>query len=473
MKRGGQGRGEIFLLQNIKKIHFIGIGGAGMSAIAKVLLEMGYVITGSDLNETETVNKLKRSGAKIFTGHSRENIHDAEAVVVSTAISENNPEVQGAKEQGIPIFHRSDMIAELMLKYHGIAVAGAHGKTTTTAMIAVMLEHAGVDPTIIIGGEVEYLHGSAKLGTSKYLVAEADESDGSFLKYSPHIAVVTNIENDHMDFYKTMGNILHSFNQFLHKLPSETGLGILCFDNAYIRDLAEGLERPYISYGIEHDAEYMARNIRTQGAITTYDVYRQEELLGTLKLNVPGRHNVANSLAAVIVGVTVGLTFSQIVEGLSYFQGAKRRFQTKARINGVWIIDDYAHHPTEIATTLLAARQTEPKRLICVFQPHRYSRTQFLREEFGRAFTSTDVLVITDVYAAGEEPIPGITGEVLKEEVERQTGMQVIYISDKDKVARYLKQIVEPGDLVMTMGAGNIYLTGEELVELLMEKEAK
>ncbi len=458
------------MLQNIKKIHFIGIGGAGMSAIAKVLLEMGYTITGSDLAENETINKLKKSGARIFKGHSSDNLNDVEAVVVSTAISDENPEMKGAKERGIPIFHRADMIAQLMLDYHGIAVAGAHGKTTTTAMIAVMLEQAGVDPTVIIGGEVDYLHGNAKLGKSKYLVAEADESDGSFLKFSPHIAVVTNIENDHMDFYKTMDNILHTFNRFLHKVPSETGLGILCFDNAHIRDLAASLERPYISYGIEHDAHYMARNIRTQGAVTTYDVYHQEELLGTLKLNVPGRHNVANSLAAVIVGVTVGLTFAQIAEGLSYFQGAKRRFQTKARIKGVWIIDDYAHHPTEITTTLLAARQTEPKRLICVFQPHRYSRTQFLREEFGRAFTPTDTLVLTDIYAAGEEPIPGITGEVLKEEIEKQTGMQVVYIADKDKVARYLQQIVEPGDLVMTMGAGNIYCVGEKLVELLMEK---
>lgn len=459
------------MIKNIKKIHFVGIGGAGMSAIAKVLLQMGYTITGSDLNQSETINKLVKDGAKIFTGHSSENLHDAEAVVVSTAISTNNPEVQLAREKGIPVFHRSDIIAELMLQYQGIAVAGAHGKTTTTAMIAVMLEHAGVDPTIIIGGEVEYLNGSAKLGTSKYLVAEADESDGSFLKYSPHIAVVTNIENDHMDFYKTMENILHTFSKFLHNLPSNKGLGILCFDNAYIRDVANHLQRPYISYAIEHDAQYMARNICTRGVITTYDVYQQKELLGTIKIHVPGRHNVANSLAAVVVGITIGLTFAQIAEGLAQFQGAKRRFQTKARINGVWVIDDYAHHPTEITTTLLAARQTQPKRLICIFQPHRYSRTQFLREEFGHAFTPSDILIITDVYAAGEQPIPGITGEVLKEEIERQTDMQVIYIADKDKIARYLSEIVEPGDLVMTMGAGNIYCVGEELVELLVQKQ--
>lgn len=456
--------------KDIKKLHFVGIGGAGMSAIAKVLLEMGYTITGSDLNKSDTINKLKKNGAIIYTGHSSENIHDVQAIVVSTAIADTNPEVQRAREIGIPIFHRADIIAQLMLQFMGIAVAGAHGKTTTTAMIAVMLEHAGVDPTVIIGGEVDFLNGNAKLGASKYLVAEADESDGSFLKFLPHIAVVTNIENDHMDFYKTMGNILHTFNKFLHNLPSENGLGILCFDNDYIRDLVKTLERPYISYAIEHDAQYMAKNIRTQGASTTYDVYQEGELLGTLKINVPGRHNVSNSLAAVVVGIHVGLNFEQIAEGLAHFQGAKRRFQTKARINGVWIIDDYAHHPTEIMTTLLAARQTEPKRLICVFQPHRYSRTQFLQDEFGRAFTASDLLIMTDVYAAGEQPIPGITGEALKEEVERQTGMQVIYIPDKDKIARYLSEIVEPGDLVMTMGAGNIYMAGEELVEMLVVK---
>jgi len=464
-------KGEKNLLKNIRKIHFVGIGGVGMSAIAKVLLQMGYTITGSDLNKSETIDKLVKNGAHIFIGHSSENVHDAEAVVVSTAISKTNPEVLLAREKGIPVFHRADIIAQLMLQYKGIAVAGAHGKTTTTAMIAVMLEHAGVDPTIIIGGEVDYLNGSAKLGTSKYLVAEADESDGSFLKFSPYIAVVTNIENDHMDFYKTMENILHTFNKFLHNLPSNEGLGILCFDNAYIRDLTNNLQRPYISYAIEHDAQYMARNINMRGVMTTYDVYHEEELLGTLKINVPGRHNVANSLAAAVVGVTLGLTFPQIAEGLAQFQGAKRRFQTKARLNGVWIIDDYAHHPTEITTTLLAARQTEPKRLICVFQPHRYSRTQFLRKQFGRAFIPCDILIITDVYAAGEQPISGITGEVLKEEVECQTGMQVIYIPDKDKIARYLSEIVESGDLVMTMGAGDIYRVGEELVEVLVQKQ--
>lgn len=459
------------MLKDIKRIHFVGIGGAGMSAIAKVLLQMGYIVSGSDLTKTETTNKLEKMGAHVYLGHSGENLNDTQAIVVSTAIPESNPEVKLAREMNLPVFHRADIVAHLMLKYKGIAVAGAHGKTTTTSMIAVMLEHAGVDPTVIIGGEVDYLNGNAKLGLGEYLVAEADESDGSFLKFSPHIAVVTNIENDHMDFYKTMENILHTFKKFLYKLPPDTGLGILCFDNAHIRELVNDVERPYISYAIDHEAQYMAHNLRTQGATTTYDVCHEGQLLGTLKINVPGRHNVANSLAAVVVGLSVGLTFEQIAEGLLHFQGAKRRFQTKARINGVWVIDDYAHHPTEIMTTLLAARQTEPQRLICVFQPHRYSRTAFLRNEFGAAFNSSDILVLTDVYAAGEAPIPGITGEVLKEEVERQTSKKVIYIADKDKIARYLNEIVEPGDLVITMGAGNVYRVGEELIEALVQRQ--
>lgn len=458
------------MLNNLTQIHFVGIGGAGMSAIAKVLLEKGYGVSGSDLNKSETTDKLEAMGASIFIGHTSENIRDSEAIVVSTAIRQDNPEIISARNRGIPVFHRSDVLAELMNASTGIAVAGAHGKTTTTSMVAIMLEHAGVDPTILIGGELDYLGGNAKLGKGKFLVAEADESDGSFLKFAPAIAIVTNIENDHMDFYGTMENILHTFNQFLMKLSATDGLAVLCFDNAYIREIATGLERPYISYAIDHPAEYTAKNISTQGALTVFDVYRREILLGTIRLNIPGRHNIANALAAIVVGKTIGLSFMQIAEGLSLFNGAKRRFQTKARANGVWIVDDYAHHPTEIATTLQAARQTQPKRLICVFQPHRYSRTKLLRREFGGAFAAADVLILTDVYSAGESPLPGISGETIKEEVERQTDTKVIYIQDKNKIARYLSEVVEPGDLVMTMGAGNIYLAGEELAEFLIKE---
>lgn len=463
-----QERGETLLLENIKKFHFIGIGGAGMSAIAKILLEKGFRVSGSDLNKSDTTEKLGKMGAEIFLGHCSGNIGDADAIVVSTAIPVTNPELAAAREKGKKIFHRSDIVAALMSERLGIAVAGAHGKTTTTSMIALMLEKADVDPTVIIGGEVSYFGGNAKLGAGKYLVAEADESDGSFLKLAPQIAVVTNIENDHMDFYKTMDNILEAFKQFLLKLSNDDGIAVLCFDNEHIRNMAKNLTKRYISYAIDNDADLTARNIRIHDAQTVYDVYKSGEMIGTIRLNVPGKHNVANSLAAVAVGLSVGISFGQIADGLSLFQGAKRRFQTKARLGGVWIVDDYAHHPTEILTTLTAARQTEPKRLICVFQPHRYSRTKLLQHEFGSAFLPADLLVLTDIYAAGEKPIPGIDGEVIKEEVEHQTKQKVTYIQDKTKIARYLSEISEPGDLIITMGAGNIYQVGEELIEILV-----
>ncbi len=457
------------MLSNISRLHFIGIGGSGMSAIAKVFLELGYVISGSDIARSEIVHKLEQLGAKVYIGHQSSNIEGAEAIVVSTAIPESNPELKAARDKGIKIFHRADLLATLMQKYHGIAIAGAHGKTTTTSMIALILENAGLEPTVLIGGELDYLGGNAKLGKGRFLVAEADESDGSFLKLSPKLTVITNIENDHMDFYKTMDNILSTFNRFLHNLPQDDGMAVLCFDNPHVRAIADKLQVKYSSYALNYPADFTAINIKNQGISTVFDVCQQGKVLGNVQINVPGRHNVANSLATIAVGLKIGLTFDQIAEGLTLFRGAKRRFQTKGRVNGIWVIDDYAHHPTEIRTTLLAARDTQPKRLICAFQPHRYSRTQLLRQEFGEAFKSADLLVLTDIYSAGEQPIPGITGEILKEEIECQTSQRITYIPDKNKIARYLAAIVEPGDLVMTMGAGDIYKSGEELVEILLK----
>jgi UDP-N-acetylmuramate--alanine ligase len=463
-------KGEKILLGNCKHIHFVGIGGSGMSAIAKILLEMGYQVSGSDLCETDMTHKLTQLGATVFAGHQADYISGADAIVISTAIPNTNPELCAAREKGIKIFHRADIVAAVMNRQASIAVAGAHGKTTTTSMIALMLERAGSDPTVIIGGEMNDIGGNAKLGAGKYLVAEADESDGSFLKYAPQVAVVTNIENDHMDHYKTMDNILQAFREFITHLPTD-GLAVVCFDNAYLRDIVKTVDRPFISYAIEHEADYMAANIRTLGATTIYDVYFRGDLLGTIKLDVPGRHNVVNSLAALIVGLHTGLTFAVAAEGLAIFQGVKRRFQTKGRVAGVWVVDDYAHHPTEIITTLLAARQTNPKRLICVFQPHRYTRTQLLCQEFGKAFEPADLLILTDIYAAGEQPIPGISGETIQDAVKQQTQQRLTNIADYTKIARYLIEIVEKGDLVITMGAGNIYLAGEDLVEKLVENQ--
>ncbi|MDU4959738.1 MAG: UDP-N-acetylmuramate--L-alanine ligase [Sporomusaceae bacterium] len=459
------------MLQTIRKFHFIGIGGAGMSAIAKILLEMGYQVTGSDLVKSTGAAKLEQLGAVVFAGHNSRHLGDAEAVVVSTAIPSDNPELLAARTKQIPVFHRADMVAALMQDRFGIAVAGAHGKTTTTSMISLVLEHGLLDPTIIIGGELTAIGGNSKLGKSRYLVAEADESDGSFVKLSPQIAVVTNIENDHMDYYGTMENILNAFQEFLHKLPSD-GLAVMCFDNCHIREIAKKLNRTCISYAVDSPADYTARNIVSEGLKTSFDVFHHDNCLGTVTMQVPGRHNVANALAAVVVGLRLGLTLDEAEKGLRVFTGAKRRFETKGRQGGVWVVDDYAHHPTEISTTLRAARGIKPERLICIFQPHRYSRTQLLRKEFGAAFTAADLLVLTDIYSAGEHPIAGISGETLRQEVNCQTQQQVVYIEDKDAIPAYMADIVKPGDLVLTMGAGNIYTVGEELVKRLTDKQA-
>ena len=453
------------MLENIRKLHFVGIGGVGMSAIAEVMLDKGYEISGSDLSESEVVQKLRAKGAVIYKGHNAANVEGKDAVVLSSAIHQDNPELVQAKKLGLKIFHRSDILAFLLNAAKGIAVAGAHGKTTTSSMISVVLEHAGVDPTILIGGFVDYLNGNAKLGKSDYLVAEADESDGSFLKFYPHIAVVTNIEDDHMDHYGSMENIIKAFIQFVQNLDKENGLAVLCFDNENIRNIAPQLDRRYISYALEHEADYTAADIVADGPQTTFTVVYKGEKLGSVTLNIPGRHNVLNALATIAVCHKLGLSIEAIAAGFAVFTGTKRRFQTKFRNDDVWIVDDYAHHPTEIQTTIKAARQTNPKRLVVAFQPHRYTRTQLLRKEFGSCFKGADVLILTDIYAASEEPIPGISGRTIVDEVKAQTGVDAVYIEKLADIAPWLEQNRRKGDLIITMGAGNIYTVGETLAD--------
>ena len=457
------------MIGNVKKLHFIGIGGVGMSAIAEVMLDKGYTISGSDLSESPVVKKLQAKGAQIYKGHKAENVAGKDAIVYSSAIHPDNPEMVAAKAAGLKIYHRSDILAELLNSQDGIAVAGAHGKTTTSSMISVVLDHAKVDPTIIIGGFVDYLGGNAKLGKSRYLVAEADESDGSFLKFYPHIAVVTNIEDDHMDHYGSMENIIKAFVQFIQNLDPEKGLAVLCFDNENIRNIADKTGRHYISYALDYAADYTAKNIRFDGTHTSFDVIYKGEDLGKVKLNLPGRHNVLNALATVAVCRRLGLSLEEIAAGLAVFGGTKRRFQTKYRDENVWIVDDYAHHPTEIQTTIQAAKQTNPQRLIVAFQPHRYSRTKLLRREFGSCFKGVDVLVLTDIYAASEDPIPGITGRTIVDEVKAQTGVDVVYIEKLQDIAPWLKAHMQKGDLIITMGAGNICTVGETLAEELQK----
>lgn len=436
-----------------------------MSAIAEVMLDKGYEISGSDLSDSEVVKKLRSKGAVIYKGHNASNVEGKEAIVLSSAIHQDNPELVQAKKLGLKIFHRSDILAYLLNAVKGIAVAGAHGKTTTSSMISVVLEHAKVDPTIIIGGFVDYLDGNAKLGKSDYLVAEADESDGSFLKFYPHISVVTNIEDDHMDHYGSMENIIKAFVQFIQNLDKENGLAVLCFDNENIRNIAPKVDRKYISYALEHEADYTATDIMTDGPHTTFSVVYKGENLGKVTVNVPGRHNVLNALATIAVCRQLGLSMQEIADGFTAFVGTKRRFQTKFRNNDVWIVDDYAHHPTEIQTTIKAAKQTKPNRLVVAFQPHRYTRTQLLREEFGSCFKGADVLILTDIYAASEDPIPGISGKTIVDEVKKQTGVDAVYIEKLTDIAPWLKNHTQKGDLIITMGAGNIYTVGETLAD--------
>ena len=458
-------------MMNVKKFHFVGIGGAGMSALAKILIESGREISGSDCADSATVAMLRNLGAKISVGHDAANVtDDIEALVISSAIHPDNPEVLKAAELKIPKLHRSDINAMLVNAKRGIAVAGAHGKTTTTAMIGFVLHNAGVSPTIIIGGESADLGTGAVLGKSEFVVSEADESDGSFIKLKPALAVVTNIENDHLDHYGTVEKIRAAFKIFLENLDKATGTAILCFDSENLREVASELDRKIISYAIENDADFTAKNIVAGVDGVSFDVFNGEKFLGKIRLAIHGRHNVLNALATIVTALQVGVEFPKIADGLSKFHGAKRRFQSKARVRSIWVVDDYGHHPTEIAATLKAARETNPNRIICVFQPHRYTRTKLLLKEFGGAFAGADLLVLTDIYSAGEDKIPGVSGESILEQVLATTNQAVSYIPDRAKIAEYLLDNVTAGDLVITMGAGDIYKTGDELVELLKQR---
>ena len=438
-----------------------------MSPLAKILLLLGYRVSGSDQGSSPIIEELVRLGARVRTdGQRAENVRGADAIVVSTAIPYDNPEVIAAWDLRIPKLHRSDINAALVNEYDGIAVAGSHGKTTTTSMIGVTLDRAGISPTIVVGGEVPDLGTNAKLGTGRYLVSEADESDGSFLKLRPHIAVVTNVEDDHMDHYGTMEKIIEAFRTFISQVDAD-GTAVLCYENEILRRLGAETDRAVVSYAVDAPADYRAADIETHGPVISFAVIERGAQMGRISLNIPGRHNVLNALACIAVARLAGIDFNRIRDALAHFHGAKRRFQTKGKERGVWVVDDYAHHPTEIAATLTAARQTNPRRLICVFQPHRYSRTQLLRAEFGACFAAADLLLLTDVYAAGEAPIPGVSGETLMEEVARQTGQDAVYLPDRADLLRYLAQHVRTGDLVITMGAGNILEVGEELVAQL------
>jgi UDP-N-acetylmuramate--alanine ligase len=447
-----------------KKIHFIGIGGAGMSAVAQILLELGYTVTGSDQKLSHITERLEELGAVCYAGHNAENIGDAELIVISSAIPSNNPEWQFALHKGVPVIHRGEMLARMMDRQTGIAIAGAHGKTTTTSMIALTLVKNNLDPTVLIGGELTDIGGNAKLGYGQYLVAEADESDGSFLLLRPNIIVVTNIENDHLDYYKTEEKITEAFSKFIRKIPSN-GMAVLCTDDRQLKHMSTQLKRPCKTYSVKStDADYTIRNMITDGPKSKVEVYENGTLLGILELLVPGLHNISNALAVVAVGRHIGLDFYKIAEALSTFKGAQRRFQLIGIEKEVQVVDDYAHHPSEIRATLKAARQAHAGRIIAVFQPHRYSRTQHLYEQFGEAFGDADVVIVSDIYSAGEKPIEGVHAGLIVAAVQKNTGREVIYQPGIEQITDCLETITKPGDLVLTMGAGNIQSAGVELV---------
>lgn len=449
------------------KVHFIGIGGAGMSGLARVLLDLGFDVRGSDISSSPVTERLQSQSATVYTGHRAGNIADARLVVVSTAIDESNPELETARARGIPVIHRADLLGLLMNRQKGLAIAGAHGKTTTTAMLALVMQKCGLDPTILIGGELTDIGGNAKLGRGEYLVAEADESDKSFLKLNPYLAVVTNIEDDHLDHYGSEQEIVDAFRQFLQRV-APGGAAVLCFDDANVRDVAGACSERLITYALDHpEADYMLNDINLHGAGSGAEVYYRGRHLGRLELAVPGRHNLANALAVVAVGRFIGLSFPELAGVLREYKGAGRRYQLMGRYRGITVVDDYAHHPTEIAATLKAARQVHPGRIITVFQPHRYSRTSLLHRRFSKCFDETDVLIINDIYSAGEKPLPGVSARLIVDAVSGNGVRQPLYLGSREETVAYLADHLQEGDLVLTMGAGDVWKTGPALLERL------
>lgn len=453
-----------------KHIHFVGIGGIGMSGIAELLLNLGYKVSGSDLNSSAITENLSRLGGVIRTGHQSQWMEGADVVVTSSAISPTNPELVRAKETNVPVIMRAEMLAELMrLKKNGIAIAGSHGKTSTTSMVSWMLASAGLDPTIVIGGKVDALGGNAKLGESEYLVAEADESDGSFLKLSPVVEVVTNIDLEHLDYYRDIEHIKSTFLEFIDKIPFY-GAAIVCLDDANVADILPSIKKRTITYGLTPQADIYADDIVWRDGRIYFTVKDAVGIRGRIGIAPPGIHNVYNALAAVCVGLEYDLSFEKIQAGLESYAGVQRRMQQKGEIAGITIVDDYGHHPTEIRATLEAIKLAWPqKRLVVLFQPHRYSRTKALFKEFQTCFHKADYLVMSDIYAASEEPIPGVTGESLLEATKLHGQRYTRYIGELEKMAEKLLPMLQAGDLVLTLGAGNIVRVGEELLQLLQK----
>jgi UDP-N-acetylmuramate--alanine ligase len=466
------------MLGRTRHVHFVGIGGIGMSGIAELLANLGYEISGSDTKGSDVTARLQqRFNVRIAEGHAAANVGDAEVVVVSSAVRRTNPEIAEAERRGIPVIPRAEMLAELMRLHFAIAVAGSHGKTTTTSMIALVLERAGLDPTAVIGGRLSAFGSNARLGDSEFMVAEADESDRSFLMLWPSIAVITNVDREHMESYASIGELQQAFADFANKVPFY-GSVVACADDANLMAVLPRLKRRVVTYGLDNAAAgVFGTDVQLGSFGGRCNVHRQSapgaEPLGVLALSVPGRHNLQNALAAVAVGERLGLAFDTVAAALRDFSGAERRFERHGEAGGVVVVDDYGHHPTEIAAVLSAARATLNRRLIVAFQPHRYSRTAQLLEEFGPALKDADEIVLTDVYAASEEPIPGITLDALADAVRRGSGRPVHPVGTLDEVIPAILQIARAGDAVITLGAGSIGAVPRKLVDALKRREAQ
>ncbi len=472
MNRGNWRRPPLF--GRVRHVHMVGIGGIGMSSIAEVLLLRGFRVTGSDLQRSETTERLERMGAIIYEGHRPEHVGDADVVVYSSAVRpQENPETLEALRRRIPLIPRAEMLGELMRMKFGIGVAGTHGKTTTTSMVGLVVSEGGFDPTIIVGGKVAAFESNAVAGEGDLIVIEADEYDRTFLRLTPTLAVVTSIELEHLDIYRDLDDLMAAFRQFASSVPF-FGAAILCLDDPNVQALVGRLDRRVRTYGLARQAEIRAENVRFEGFGSRFVVLLQGEPLGMIQLHVPGLHNVRNALAAVAVGLELDIPFEKIQAGLARFTGVRRRFERLGEVHGVLIIDDYAHHPTEIRVTLEAAATAMPtRRLVAVFQPHLYSRTRDFKEDFARSFVDADVLVVTDVYGAREAPIPGVTGELIAELARRFGHRNVHYVPDRRQIPAYLlEHVLQQGDAVMFMGAGDIWRAARELLDYLKLTES-
>jgi UDP-N-acetylmuramate--alanine ligase len=457
-------------------VHFVGVGGIGMSGLAEILRTLEFEVTGSDLRPNENTRRLEGLGARVFLGHKAENVEGADVVVYSSAIGPDNPEIAHARALEIPIIPRAEMLAELMRVRYAVTIAGSHGKTTTTSLVATVLRAAGLDPTVVVGGKVNALGTNARLGEGDLFVAEADESDGSFLKLTPTIAVVTNIDAEHLDHYGTHERVKEAFVEHVNRVPFY-GLAVLCLDHPSVQDILPRVARRHVTYGVSRQADYRAQNARYEGLETRFDAFRRHEPLGTFVVHMPGAHNVLNALSVIAVADELEIPLDVTRDAIASFHGVQRRFTVlgqpalskNGRQGDVLIVDDYGHHPAEVEATLDAAQRGFDRRVVVAFQPHRYTRTKLLFDEFTRAFNKADVLVVTEVYAAGEAAITGATGEALADAIRAHGHHAVTFVGDKRQVADTLLEIVEPGDLVIALGAGDINASARDLLSRLSE----